>query len=93
MLKLVTDVAVDSPDAGRVPLLAIATVGGSLRKAAMGMEVGREREDLKQTCFQDQCNWLVEAVVWFGVCQHMVGKIKQSVLIKISPPCDVENMS
>jgi hypothetical protein len=50
MLKLVTDVMVDSPEAGRFLLLAIAAVGGSSRKAAMGMEAGREGEDLKWTC-------------------------------------------
>ncbi len=41
MLKLVTNVAVDGPGTGIVLLLAVATLVGILRKAAMSMVARR----------------------------------------------------
>ncbi len=35
----------------------------------------------------------MEAVVWFGVWQHVVSKTEQSFLNKIDPPRAVENVS
>ena len=35
----------------------------------------------------------MEAVVWFGVCQHVLDKMEQPVLIKIGLLRDVENVS
>ncbi len=37
---------------------------------------GEEEVDLKQRCFIGQCNQAVEAVVWFGVWQHVVSKME-----------------
>ncbi len=92
VLKLVTEVAVDNPDAGRVPCLAMKWVGESSRKAVTRM-VARREEELKQTCFLGQCNQAVEAVVCFGVWQPVVSKMEQSFLNEIDPPWAVEIVS
>jgi hypothetical protein len=42
VLKLVTEVAVDNLDAGRVLCLAMESVGESSKKAAMGIMVRRK---------------------------------------------------
>jgi hypothetical protein len=66
VLKLVTEVAVDNLDAGRVPCLAMELVGESSRKAATGM-VARREVDLKRTCFLGRCNQAVKQL-WGLVC-------------------------
>ncbi len=53
---------------------------------------GKERVDLKWTCFHGQCNQAVEAVVWFGVWQHVISKTEQSFLNEINPLLAVENV-
>ncbi len=73
-------------------LVAMESIGESLRKAEMGM-VARREADLNRTCFFGQCNRAVEAVVWFGVWLHVVSKMEQSFLNKIDPVRAVKNVS
>ncbi len=50
---------------------------------ATGIVAKKEREGLKRTCFQGQCTGAMQEVVESDVWNHMVGKMEQSVLIKI----------
>jgi hypothetical protein len=73
-------------------LVAMESIGESLKEEAMGI-VARREVDLKRMCFLGQCNQAVETVVWFGVWLHMVSKTEQSFLNKIDPPRAVKNVS